>query len=199
MVLLSLASLGREGSTDDSEDDDAPTGQAEAADSDEGSSTWSKHWCSCSEDSSMKWSCSQVVRMGSKTWHRDSWKAPTSTHERRVAPGSAPGAGLASAGKTRGEALQRAVPEGLPKHVKRAFRRARGRAARSLCGGTWYRGRWHDSSTLQALSRPSSRPVLSQSRTNRRPPRSSKTDLRMMSWNTSGLGGGVTPNIQPTI
>ena len=115
----------------------------------------------------------------------------TETGGARVAPGSAPGVGLASAGKTRGEALPRVVPEGFPKHVKRAFPRAKGRAARSLCGGTWYRGKWHDSSTLQALSKPSSRPVLPPLRVNRRPVRRSKTDLCMLSWNTSGLGGGV--------
>ena len=93
----------------------------------------------------------------------------TGTGGARVAPGSAPGVGLASAGKTRGEALPRDVPGGFPKHVKRAFRRARGRAARSLCGGTWYRGKWHDSSTLQALSKPGSRPVLPPLRVNRNP------------------------------
>ena len=115
----------------------------------------------------------------------------TETGGARVTPGSAPGVGLASAGKTRGEALPRVVTGGFPKHVKRAFRRARGRAARSLCGGTWYRGKWHDSNTLQALSKPSSRPVLPPLRVNRRPLRRSKTDLCMLSWNTSGLGGGV--------
>ena len=99
----------------------------------------------------------------------------------RVASGSAPGVGLASAGKTRGEALQRAVSE--------AYRRARDRAARSLNGGTWKRGRWHDSQTLQALYRPGL--GFSHSRPARRPMRSCTTALRMLSWNTSGLGGGV--------
>ncbi|CAE7840054.1 pol [Symbiodinium sp. CCMP2592] len=102
------------------------------------------------------------------------------------------GAGSTSVEKHHGQAPQGSIAP-IPRHVKRAYKRACGRAARSTIGGTWYRGQWHSIRTLGQLASPASpnhtRPT---SRTRQIPNhRPNKDSLNLLSWNAGGLSSHV--------
>ena len=107
----------------------------------------------------------------------------------RVALAATAGAGSTSVEKLRGEAPQHSVAP-LPKHIKRAYKRACNRASRSELGGTWYRGQWQILKTLGCLPKPPppvSRKVPGRAQT------ASNNDfkLQVLSWNASGLSSSV--------
>ena len=108
----------------------------------------------------------------------------------RVVPGAVSGTGpVALTGKTRGEAQASATAWNIPRHHKRAFNRARHRAANSALGGTWYRGQWHDTHTLGALSVTPAKTRQPSRPTHVRP--HAHVPLQVFSWNAGGLNAGV--------
>ena len=104
---------------------------------------------------------------------------------------------MSTAGKHRGPS----PPEGpasppqppvfqLTHSVKRAFRRARLRAHNSPNQGTWYRGKWHTTSSLGQLPQPLHRnPRRAQPHPSgwKRP----VPQLHVLSWNASGLSSAL--------
>ena len=117
----------------------------------------------------------------------------TSAAGARVPPTTVVGGGLRSSerGKHHGTAPREGHNLGslIPKATKRAFRRARNRAAASLEGGTFYKGRWHARAALQALV--NNEPLaLLRSRPRQQIPRPNKhMDVRSICWNVGGLSG----------
>ena len=107
----------------------------------------------------------------------------------RVALAATAGAGSTSVEKLRGEAPQHSVAP-LPKHIKRAYKRACSRASRSELGGTWYRGQWQTLKTLGCLPRPSP-PVSRKVPSRARPAPNNDFKLQVLSWNASGLSSSV--------
>ncbi|CAE7238605.1 unnamed protein product, partial [Symbiodinium sp. CCMP2592] len=110
----------------------------------------------------------------------------------RVPPNAVVGGGPHSSewGKRHGTAPREGhnIGSRLPEATKRAYRRARNRAARSLEGGTFYRGQWHTSVSLNALAHVDPSPLLKHSR-RRIPGCTRHPTIRVFSWNTGGLSG----------
>ena len=117
----------------------------------------------------------------------------TSAAGARVPPTTVVGGGLRSSerGKHHGTAPREGHNLGslIPKATKRAFRRAKNRAAASLEGGTFYKGRWHTRAALQALV--NNEPLaLLRSRPRQQIPRPNKhMEVRSICWNVGGLSG----------
>ena len=111
----------------------------------------------------------------------------------RVPSTTVVGGGLRSSerGKQHGVAPRESHNPGslIPKATKRAFRRARNRAAASLEGGTFYKGRWHTRASLQALVNSEPLAILT-SRPRQQIARPHKSmDVRSLCWNVGGLSG----------
>ena len=71
--------------------------------------------------------------------------------------------------------------------AKRAYRRARNRAAASLEGGTFYKGQWHTRESLQALAAPGKTPLHKRPKLQKTQQQSRHPVIRSFSWNTGGL------------
>ena len=116
----------------------------------------------------------------------------------RVPPAATAGGGpidsLEPVGKHRGQAHPWTPTAYSVAGMKRAYRRAKIRAATSSSGGTWYRGQWHSSQTLGALAAPESLPWRTRKRTRGlTAPKASK--LSVLSWNTGGLNSSMYQEI----
>ena len=122
------------------------------------------------------------------------------TIEARVSLATTTGDGLGLGHSWPGPGKQRGFAQDSGFHTsirhtqcaKRAYRRARNRAQRSLEGGTMYRGQWHTSASLKAiLNHPSPKPRSS--RTTQKNPTSNPKQpaIRCLSWNASGLSSAL--------
>ena len=93
-------------------------------------------------------------------------------------------------GKHCSRALSMPLTQAVPRFSeKRAYRRARLRAART--GGTYYRGRWHSAESLQTLpyTPPQAAPRSQPRRAHQRA--GAKSELHCISWNAGGLHAGL--------
>ena len=116
----------------------------------------------------------------------------------RVLPVSAAGGGPAgaaaavTAGKPCGQAHQRTPAARSFAGIKRAYRRARLRAATAASGGTWYKGQWHTTQTLGALPLPK-QPLPRRKSTSGRDAQLTKHNklLSLISWNSGGLSSAL--------
>ena len=116
----------------------------------------------------------------------------------RVPPAATAGGGpidsLEPVGKHRGQAHPWTPTAYSVAGMKRAYRRAKIRAATSSSGGTWYRGQWHSSQTLGTLATPESLPWRTRKRTRGlTAPKASR--LSVLSWNTGGLNSSMYQEI----
>ena len=96
----------------------------------------------------------------------------------------------ASPGKHCSRALSMPLTQAVPRFSeKRAYRRARLRAARA--GGTYYRGRWHSAASLQTLpyTPPQAAPRFKPRRA--RQHAGATSELHCLSWNAGGLHAGL--------